>query len=221
MAKVDVGDTAPDFELPGHRGQDLPALRLPRPQAWSSPSTPATSPPSAPSSSAPTATTASGSTSSAPRCSGSRRSRSTRTSASTEEQELNVPLLADEDSRPRLRGDRLARPTGVAHRARRTVGGRYVSARSSSSTARGSSATARSRCTGATYESVDDLERAVAAIGLMPPASRRQLRGRRRRRRSAARRRGRGRRSSSATGSPRPAATSSTARGRWSAPGTG
>ena len=33
MAKVDVGDPAPDFELAGHRREDLPALRLPRAQA--------------------------------------------------------------------------------------------------------------------------------------------------------------------------------------------
>ena len=32
MAKADVGDAAPDFELPGTGRQDLQALRLPRPQ---------------------------------------------------------------------------------------------------------------------------------------------------------------------------------------------
>ena len=42
MAKVDVGDAAPDFELPGTRRQDLQALRLPRAATSSSPSTRAT-----------------------------------------------------------------------------------------------------------------------------------------------------------------------------------
>ena len=96
MAKVDVGDSAPDFELPGtggatfklsgHRGHNVvlafypgDATRVARP------------------SSAPTGTTRIGSTGSTPRSSASPRSRSTRTSAGREKRQLNVPLLADED----------------------------------------------------------------------------------------------------------------------------
>ena len=64
-----------------------------------------------------------------------------------EEQELNVPLLADED----LAVSKSYGVTGWLGPLARftelneTPGGRYISARSSSSTARGSSATAMSR----------------------------------------------------------------------------
>ena len=124
MAKVDVGDAAPDFELPGHRAARPTGSPTTAAASVSSPSTPATPPPSAPSSSAPTATRASSSTSSTPRCSGSRRSRSSRTSASPRSKSLNVPLLADEDK-------------AVAKRLRRRSPGRWCGGRSSSSTSEG------------------------------------------------------------------------------------
>ena len=69
-----------------------------------------------------------------------------------EEKSLNVPLLADED---------LAVAKAVRRRWRRAGSS---AGRSSSSTARASSATATSRSSASSYDGVDDLEQAVAAI---------------------------------------------------------
>ena len=82
------------------------------------------------------------------------------------EKELNVPLLADEDKAVASpTASPLARADGAVHRAERHADGRYISGRSSSSTSRASSATARCRWSGLSFESVDDLEQALAAVG--------------------------------------------------------
>ena len=124
MAKVEVGDTAPDFELPGTGGSDLPARRLSRALASSSPSIRATSRRSARASSAPTATRPTASTSSTPRCSGSRRSRSTRTSASQPStgSTCRCSPIPTHDDRAGLRRAR-ARRAGAALDLRRRPGG--------------------------------------------------------------------------------------------------
>ena len=139
-----------------------------------------------------------------------------------EEQRLNVPLLADEDLAV---ARATASPAGSgrwpAHRAGDVAGGRYVMraifvidgegvVRHRKRLADRRSPTSRST----------DLERARRRARLMAGSRGGSVRGRRRHRRCAAKRRGRGRRSSSATGSRRPGATSSTARGPWSGPAT-
>ena len=149
MAKVDVGDAAPDFELPGTGGRPT-----------GSPTTAAASVILAfyPGDFTPVCTKqfcsyrdegepldALGA-----ECSGSRRSRSTRTSAWSRSSELNVPLLADEDLAV---ADATGSPAGRAARRftelKDAPAAASCSARSSSSTARGSSATATSRAPGA------------------------------------------------------------------------
>ena len=70
----------------------------------------------------------------------------------SEEKRLNVPLLADEDKA-------VARAYGVARRAR------WCGGRSSSIDEEGIVRHRKVTLAGLTYESVDDLERAVAAVG--------------------------------------------------------
>ena len=209
MAKSTSAIAAPDFELAGNRRADLQALRPPRQLGRSSPSTRATPRPSARASSAPTATRPTGSTRSTPRCSGSRRSRSTRTSASPPSTSLNVPLLADPDH-----------ATARAYGMRRARAG-WCAGRSSSSTPKGWSATATSPCSGSATRTSSDLERRCRSRSA-PLRDARAGPVRRRSARPALARRDDGGGAAdrrSATGSPRPAATSSTARGRWRARG--
>ena len=171
---------------------------------WCSPSIRATSPRSARASSAPTATPPTTSTTSTPRCSGSRRSRSTRTSGSPAS---TAHRAAARRPRPRdlarLRGRRPRRPGPALDLHRRPRGDRPLPPRRPARAAlQGRRAPGRGALAGARRG--------------RPPSERRaacRSRSRGPRRRSPARPTARGTRSCSCTGSPRPAATSSTARG--------
>ena len=115
MARIDVGDKAPEFDLEGTGAAPTGSTTVAA-TGWCSPSTPATSRRSARASSARTGTPRTGWMSSMRRSGGSHRSRSTRTSGSAAKYGLTVPLLADPD-RDVIRAYGVLGPGGLVRRS--------------------------------------------------------------------------------------------------------